>query len=368
MDLWYTCAVCNKVERIQVKDDEVDMKKKAIWAVVSLLLAVFTIWFMIYRSGMSVQDFLRALGNANIGWILLGGLCMFSFIFFEGVSLLQIVRTCGYPQKARRGFLYSAGDTYFSAITPSGTGGQPAIIFFMMQDGIPGAVITATLVINFIAFNVGILFFGIVGFLLAPGIFFRYSVVCRVFIVAGFVIFLTLLILGILMIRKREFIFRIAMKFIGLLHKIRIIKHPERFYRKLEKVMGEYKTCVGVVAGHKGMWFRACLMNVLQRFAQIAVTVFSFRALGGTGSVRELFSTQCFATIGATCIPIPGAIGISDYLMIEGYVNLMEEDFAYQVQMLSRGLSFYCCIIVSGITLMIGLMKIGGKRKNDRSI
>jgi len=339
------------------------MKKKALWAVISLLLAVFTIWFMIYRSGMSVSDFMHSLAHANVGWILLGVLCMFSFIFFEGVSLLQIVRTCGYPQKATRGFLYSAGDTYFSAITPSGTGGQPAIIFFMMQDKIPGAVITATLVINFIAFNVGLLFFGVVGFLLAPNIFFQYRVVCRVFIVAGFVIFAVLFTLGVLMIRKREFIFRIAMKFIKLLHKIHIIKHPDKYYKKLEKVMEEYKTCVGVVAGHKGMWFRACLMNILQRFAQIAVTVFSFRALGGTGSVRELFSTQCFATLGATCIPIPGAIGISDYLMIEGYINLMPNDFAYQVQMLSRGLSFYCCIIVSGITLMIGLMKVGRKKE-----
>ena len=176
-------------------------------------------------------------------------------------------------------------------------------------------------------------------------------------------IFLTLLILGILMIRKREFIFRIAMKFIGLLHKIRIIKHPERFYRKLEKVMGEYKTCVGVVAGHKGMWFRACLMNVLQRFAQIAVTVFSFRALGGTGSVRELFSTQCLAAIGSTCVPIPGAMGISDYLMIEGYTKLMPEEFAFQVQMLSRTISFYCCVIVSGITLVIGLLLLGRRKK-----
>ncbi len=340
------------------------MKKKGLWAVVSLLLAVFTIWFMIYRSGMSVQDFLHSLAHADVGWLLMGGLCMFSFIFFEGVSLLQIARTCGYPQKMRRGFLYSAGDTYFSAITPSGTGGQPAIIFFMMQDKIPGAVITATLVINFVAFNVGLLFFGLVGVLLAPEVFMHYSTVCKVFIILGFCIFLFLFILGILLIRKRELIFRIAMKMIGFLHKIHIIRNPDRMKKKIEKTMEEYKTCVNVVAGHKGMWFRACLMNILQRFAQISVTVFAFRALGGgNGLIRELFSTQCMATIGATCIPIPGAIGISDYLMVEGYVNIMPEDFAYQVQMLSRGISFYCCILLSGITMMIGLMAIGRKQK-----
>ena len=341
-----------------------EAKKKVFWALFSLLLAGLSIWAVMSQSKtMSLTKLWASLREADPKWIFAAVLCMLGFIYFEGAALLVIVRASGYRQNQFSGLVYSASDIYFSAITPSASGGQPASAYFMMKDGIPGAVITATLVINFIAFNVGLLFFGVVGFLLAPNVFMNYSPMCKAFIIAGFVIFLTLFILGVLMIRKRELIFRLAMKFIGFLHKIHLVKRQERIQKKLEKVMEEYKTCVNVVAGHKGMWFNACLMNILQRFVQIVVTVFSYRALGGMGPIRELFSTQCFATIGATCIPIPGAIGISDYLMIEGYMNLMEHDFAFQVQMLSRGLSFYCCIIVSGITLMIGLMSLGRRKK-----
>lgn len=340
-----------------------DFKKKAFWTVLSLAIAAFTIWFVIRSSGMSISDFWESLKHAKMSWILMALLGMFSFILFEGVSLVQIIRACGHPRHLGRGFLYSATDTYLSAITPSGTGGQPGIIFFMMKDGIPGAVITAALVINFVAFNLGLLFWATLALFLAPNIFFSYSTLGKVCIIAGFCIFLILFSVGVLMLRKRELIFRIAMKLVSFLHKIRIVKNPEKYHRKLERVMEEYKTTVDVVGGHKGMWFNACLMNILQRFVQIAVTVFSFRALGGQGPVRELFSTQCLAAIGSTCVPIPGAMGISDYLMIEGYKKLMPEDFAYQVQMLSRGISFYTCVIVSGITLVIGLILLGRREK-----
>ncbi len=340
-----------------------DLKKKALWSVLSLGIAVFTIWFVIKQSGMSLEDFGESLMNARVSWIMLSILCMFLYILFEGVSLIQIIRACGHPRHFGRGFLYSATDTYLSAITPSGTGGQPGIIFFMMKDGIPGAVITAALVINFVAFNLGLLFWAVTGILMAPGTFSSYPPLGRICIIVGFCIFIILFLVGILMLRKRELIFRIAMKLVSFLHKIKIVKNPEKYHRKLEHVMEEYKTCVDVVGGHKGMWFQACLMNILQRFVQIVVTVFAYRALGGLGSVRELFSTQCLAAIGSTCVPIPGAMGISDYLMIEGYTKLMPEEFAFQVQMLSRGISFYCCVIVSGITLVIGLLLLGRRKK-----
>ena len=339
------------------------MKRKGLWAVASLLLAVFTVWFIMRRSGMSFSDFAASISSANPFWIFMGLLAMLGFIYFEGAALLQIVRVCGYPQKISRGFLYSASDIYLSAITPSGSGGQPAIVFFMMKDGIPAAVITAALVVNLIGYNVGLLFHGIVGMIFAGDVFLNYNTLGKVLIIFGFVFFSSLTVVAAMMLRHREWIFRMAMKFTSFLHRIHLIKNPERIHKKLEKVMEEYKTCVDVVSKHKGMWFRACLMNILQRFSQTAVAVFAFRALGGQGHTFKLFGTQCLATLGATIVPIPGAMGISDYLMIEGYQQLMPHDFTYEVQLLSRGMSFYTCVIVSGITMVIGLLFLGRKSK-----
>lgn len=340
-----------------------NMKKKGLWAVFSLLLAVFTVWFVVRLSGMSLSDFIASVAAANPWWILAGFISMLCFIFFEGAALIHIVGVCGYPQHIGRGFLYSASDTYLSAITPSGSGGQPAIAFFMMKDGIPAAVVTAALIVNLIGFNVGLLFHGALGMIMGHEVFFHYNTVGRVLIIFGFVVFIGLTVFGAMMLRHREFIFRLARKLAAFLHKIHVIKNLEKMNAKLDKVMEEYKTCVGVVSSHKGMWCYACLMNIIQRFAQITVTIFAYLALGGRGNYYDLFATQCLATIGATSVPIPGAMGVSDYLMLEGYMRIMPQSFAFEVQMLSRSLSFYSCVIVSGITMVIGMFLLGRREK-----
>ena len=52
---------------------------------------------------------------------------------FEGEALREIVFHMGYPTKHKDAFVYSAADIYFSAITPSASGGQPASAFFMIK-------------------------------------------------------------------------------------------------------------------------------------------------------------------------------------------------------------------------------------------
>ncbi|MFR2128888.1 MAG: hypothetical protein ACLS4M_06675 [Eubacterium ventriosum] len=46
--------------------------------------------------------------------------------------------TFGYKRPFRKCLVYSSSDIYFSAITPSATGGQPASAYFMMKDKVWG--------------------------------------------------------------------------------------------------------------------------------------------------------------------------------------------------------------------------------------
>jgi len=341
------------------------MKKKGLWALASLLLAVVTVWVIIKQSGMSLGDFIHYLSGANMVWVGVGFISMLGFIFTEGVALIQVTGACGYPQTLRRGFVYSAADIYLSAITPSGSGGQPAIAFFMMKDGISLAVVTAALMVNLVGFNIALVFFGVVGMVGGFDTFLSYNGLGKTLIIIGFIVFIGTGIFAAMMLRHRKVIFRIASKFLGFLKKIHLLKNREKYEKKLAKVAEEYATCVSVVSHHKGMWFYAILMNILQRFCQIAVTVFAYMALGGKENIPRLFSTQCLATIGSTTVPIPGAMGISDYLMLEGYMQFMPREYAFQVQMLSRGISFYSCVIISGFTILIAFALLAKKSRKQ---
>ena len=95
-------------------------KRTIIYMVIFVLLAALTVFVMIKSSKeFSWAAFGHVLSNMNPFWILLAFLGMIGFIFFEGYAIVIILRVFGYKRKIRRGWLYSAPDVYFSAITPS---------------------------------------------------------------------------------------------------------------------------------------------------------------------------------------------------------------------------------------------------------
>ena len=96
---------------------------------------------------------------------------MLGFIYFEGEALRVLVRHMGYPAKRSHGFVYSAADVYFSAITPSASGGQPASAYFMLKDGIAGTAVMAALLLNLIMYTLAILTIGLVDILIFPEVF-----------------------------------------------------------------------------------------------------------------------------------------------------------------------------------------------------
>lgn len=138
-------------------------RKKIVWMIISLILAGLSIFAVVSQSKtFSVEKFYNDIVNAEKGWVICAIVSMMGFIIFEGLAIHCIVRGIMGKVRHRDCFLYSASDIYFSAITPSATGGQPASAFFMMRDGIPGPVVTVALILNLVMYTLALLVIGIV--------------------------------------------------------------------------------------------------------------------------------------------------------------------------------------------------------------
>lgn len=338
-----------------------EKKKKIIWSLIALLLAVLTIFAVLSQSkDLSVPKLLSALQGADPGWLILALLGMVGFIFFEGQAILCMLKHINYKRPQLRGFLYAASDAYFSAITPSATGGQPASAFFMMFDGVPGAIVTVTLLMNLIMYTLAVLLIGLIGIVISPNIFFQFHLPAKILILAGIAILLFLAFLFYMLLQKREILYRIASRFYRFLYRIHLIRHLDIHMEKLQRSMVQYGECVQIMSGHAPMLVRAFLFNILQRASQIFVTIATYMATGGSfDKVADLWVVQTFVAIGSNCVPIPGAMGVADYLMIDGFgILFSEREFILQLEILSRGLSFYCCILVSGLTVAIAYLRM----------
>ena len=342
------------------------MKKKVFWALFTLCLSILTIYSLFYSGGLSVPELWQKVKEASPVWLIPAALCMLGFIFFEGRSLVLILRTLGYPAKKRRGFLYASADIYFSSITPSATGGQPASAYFMRKDGISGAAITVSLILNLTMYTLAIITLGLFSLIFFPGIFWEFALPCKIMILIGIVMMSLLTVFFILLLKKQAILLKLCNVIVSIMEKFNFKKAAERFRRGIDSTLEKYKECVVTLGDKKGILVKTYLLNLLQRASQILVTVFCYYAMhGNIPEGLKIFAIQTYVVMGSNFIPIPGAVGISEFLMYFGYAGLMGEEASCSLAILSRGISFYTCSIISIFTVILGFILLKQKKSKE---
>ncbi len=340
---------------------------KFIWSVICLILAVFTVFaVMRQRASLSFSDLRDFIVTSNKPWLIAGIVSSILYVWFEASALMTILKEVGYPTRRSGGLLFSAADVYFSAITPSATGGQPASALFMMREGIPTGTATATLVLNLIMYNAAIGVLGIIAVLVAPVVLWQFSMPADILIAVGVIVLGALLFMFLLLLRKGDSVFDFLLRCTASLKKRRFFKGTKLF-RKISRAKEEYSQCADLVSGRTELLFKAFGWNFLQRLSQILVPVFIYLSGGGSLKIaRLLFSKQCLINIGYNFVPIPGAIGVSDYLMLDGFTTIMNPDMAFQVELISRAITFYLCVLLCGLITLTGY--ILRRERNDRDL
>ena len=340
--------------------------------VVIAALSVFAVSSAVKDFSMTaVLDLLR---GASPVWIILALLSMLGFIFFEAMALRTLVRSFGEGCRLKDSLLFASADTYFSAITPSATGGQPASAYFMIRSGIPSSCATVSLVFNLALYTLSILIIGIVTFIIMPGVYMFFRPAARILIVLGAITLIGLVIVSVLIAVKRSFINRTGRILIGIGCRLRILKDRFRWDRRLEKWIEEYMKYAGTIKNHKPAIIRALIFNILQRLCQLAVTMFMYIAVNIRVSALPpiqvlanglwLLGAQSLISIGSTYIPIPGAMGYTDLMMVDGFSALMPPAEAAGLELLCRFVSFYLCVIICFIVVITAILI--GRKKDEK--
>lgn len=336
-----------------------DMKSKVLWSLVLLALIGLTIYAIVgTNESFTIDGFISYIKSASPGWIFGAFVCMCGFFVFEGMALKVLCGTFGYKRPFRKCLVYSSSDIYFSAITPSATGGQPASAYFMMKDKVPGAVTTIILLVNLTLYTVSIIVIGVLCFILRPTMVMHFSIVSKIMIFIGALVQFVLLTTFLLLVYKEKIITKCADFFLRLFKKLHLVKNIKERQEKLKHVEKQYKECAQAISSHKKHIFVAFIYNLLQRLSLIGVSICVFIGIGGT-KVVDAFAAQGFVVIGSNSVPIPGAVGAADYLFIDGFGHLVKDSIS--IELLSRGISFYCCILICGLITLVAYLLRGMK-------
>lgn len=334
-------------------------QNKLLWTVLFIVIAACSIWAVVAQAkDFSLRELVTYLKQADYRWMLAAVLAMLGFIVFEACALRSACGALRYPTRRSANCVYAAADIYFSAITPSATGGQPACAFLMMRDGIPGTVTTAVLLLTLAMYSLAILAIGLLSFIFRPGIFLRFSTPSKCLIVLGFAAQVGLSLFFFLLIRSERLLERICRGTLRLLGKLHLLRDEAGKQEKLRTAMEDYRKCAALLAGHRTLLLRSFLFNFLQRASQISVTMLVYLAMGGTTAhAVDMWAMQSYAVLGSNCVPIPGAMGVADYLMLDGIGAFVSAEQTVIIELLSRSVSFYSCIILCGVMVLFAFRR-----------
>ncbi len=333
--------------------------KQIIWTLISLLLAILSIWAVLGQSKeLSLRDLFTELLACHPLGLLLAMLCMFGYIAFEGLAIWYLLRYCGYDKTVGQGILYASSDIYCAAITPSATGGQPVCAWFMKRDGIPMGFITAVLALYLIAHTFATLVIGFLTVLFNPGSFGSLGLLAKILVILGYLTVTGLAVLFIVLLRKASMIQRVGNRIIDWLTKKGWVKRTQHWKDRLANVLSDYSTCLDVVKGETKVFATLFAFTLLQRLSQTLVPVFVYLAQGGTLlHSGQIFASQIYSAIGSMCMPVPGGMGIADYLLFTGLHAFLDKEAALQLELLSRSVSFYLCVFLSLMIVLAGYVK-----------
>ena len=147
------------------------------------------------------------------------------------------------------------------------------------------------------------------------------------------------------------------------MEKIHVIRHGDKLRKKLRNTMAEYQECSNSVTGQTGFLAEIFFWNLMQRMSQLLVSFMIFMSMGeGVKKAVDVSVIQCFVAMGSNCVPIPGAMGVADYIMIDGFKQLVGDNAA-NMELLCRGVTFYGSVLTSAFIILIGYILRRARKK-----
>lgn len=328
-------------------------RKQWLYSLIFVLLIGLTVFTICSQSASFTREgFWEYVRAAHPAGLAAAALCTLLYILLEGLALLTICRALGYRRDVGQGVLYSAADIYFSAITPSATGGQPASAVLMMRSGIPAAPTAVALLINLVLYTLSILLMAAAGLALHPGLLKLFGPASRILIWVGAGTQVALLAGLTLLIFHEPIFLRLADWALKIGHKLHLIRDIESRKQKYAELRDDYQQCSGALRGQWKLILLSFVFNLAQRLAIVLSPVCVYLAEGGNGArTGEAFAAQTMVILGSNAVPLPGSVGVADYLFLDGYRSLAQSPVL--LELLSRAISFYSCVVLCGALLLV---------------
>lgn len=265
---------------------------------------------------------IRSMSNLDARWIFRAALSVAVYLLLRAVTIIYYLWREGIRISPLNALHVTLIGQFYSAITPSASGGQPLQVMTMRQMGVPLSTATATVSVKFIGFQLAFILVG--GALWATHIQAVNAHLrgVRYLVVVGYLINATLIVLVALTMRKSRTVERLVEGLVRLGVRMRLLKDAGRTAAKAQAALEDYRGALKRLIDRPLDALMVFGLSCLQVLSLMGVIVCVYRAFGLHGtSPGELLTLQLLLFITAAFVPLPGAAGAQEggfYLFFRG--------------------------------------------------
>ena len=338
-------------------------KKKLFWEVVFLIVVFAGTVYGVFH-GEDLGKSIRIIRGVKKIYLLPAVACVVFFIWGESIIIHYLMRTLGTRLKKWTCFLFSSIGFFFSCITPSASGGQPAQIYYMRRKNIPIPVATLVLMIVTITYKAVLVLVGLAIIVFGQGFMHRYLTgILPVFYLG---ILLNVLCVGFMLILVFHTTLAQSLmeKGLGFLEKLHLMHYKQSRHEKLNAAMEKYKETAVYFKTHKHVVLIVLAITFAQRFALFLSTYFVYLAFDLSDyAVGTIVMLQAVISISVDMLPLPGGMGISEKLFLTIFVPVFGAQLVLPGMILSRALSYYTELLLSALLTILAHFTLGRERK-----
>ncbi len=350
-----------KIIEIEDKEEIKSKSKKKLIrnAILFSILIILTYYFIfkkIDRKGIQ-----EAIKYTNLWFILVAVLLAAGNIVFESINHYRTLNTLGENVSFKKALKYGIVGFFFSAITPAASGGQPVQILYMHKDGIKYTNATISILLQSFAYLTMMALLGLLGYII------NYDYISNLGFIEYF-FFIGVLVNAVIIAITLFAMFsrKTLQRLINFIYKIFKAVNEEKanvFKEKLDIQLEEYHESAKVVVNNRGLMLKTFYTSTLQLISYHSVGFFVYLALGINHlNYVKITSLQSFLYLSVSILPLPGTVGVNETGFSLLYNPIIEKNYVDSAMLLSRGISFYLFVIVTGIILTI----IAIRKKNAK--
>ncbi len=341
-------------------------KKTLIWEILFLILVFGVTVYGVFR-GEDLKLNLQIIQKVQKAYLIPALLCVVFFIWGESIIIYYMMGTLNVRLKKWTCFLFSSIGFFYSCITPSASGGQPAQIYYMKRKDIPIPVSTLVLMVVTITYKAVLVLMGLGMVIFGQGFIQKYLADILPVFYLGIALNVICVVILVVLVFHTSLAKSIMSKGLALLEKLHLLRYMESRHEKLNSGMDKYRETAEYFKTHKLVVVNVLGITFVQRCALFLSTYFVYRAFGlHDFSAITIVLLQAVISISVDMLPLPGGMGISEKLFLTVFVPVFGAELLLPGMILSRGLSYYTELLLSALLTLYAHFAI--RRKTPHTL